>query len=239
MSNAPAITIDSVFPWGRSFAEYRRMFALTDDDLNGQILGCADGPASFNAELTRRGGRVVSCDPLYQYSADNIRARIDSTHDWMVGLARQNYDRFVWNSIKAPEHLGQVRMAAMNDFIADFDDGRGAGRYLPHSLPKLESGLPEFDLAVCSHFLFLYSQEFSLDFHLNSVREMCRHAKEVRIFPLLDMQGRVSAHLASLLHRLAVLNLVAEVVRVEYEFQRGGNQMLRVRPGEIKSGSSG
>ena len=36
--------------------------------------GCADGPASFNAELSGRGGRVVSCDPLYRFDAAQIRA---------------------------------------------------------------------------------------------------------------------------------------------------------------------
>ena len=43
-----------VIPWGRSFDEYRRMFVLTGDDLAGTILGCGDGPASFNAEATAR-----------------------------------------------------------------------------------------------------------------------------------------------------------------------------------------
>ena len=31
------------------------MFALTDADLKGPILGCADGPASFNARRRREG----------------------------------------------------------------------------------------------------------------------------------------------------------------------------------------
>ena len=53
-------TLDKVVPWGRSFDEYRRMFALTDADLRGRILGCGDGPAAFNAEATRLGMRVTS-----------------------------------------------------------------------------------------------------------------------------------------------------------------------------------
>jgi hypothetical protein len=75
-------TLDKVLPWGQSFDEYRRMFALSDDDLEGRILGCGDGPAAFNAEATRRGARVVSCDPLYVFTADEIRGRIAATaHD--------------------------------------------------------------------------------------------------------------------------------------------------------------
>jgi hypothetical protein len=45
-------TLERVVPWGRSFDEYRRMFVLSSDDLRLRILGCADGPASFNAEAT-------------------------------------------------------------------------------------------------------------------------------------------------------------------------------------------
>jgi hypothetical protein len=61
--------LDQVVPWGRSFEEYRRRFALNEADLQVRILGCADGPASFNAESTRRGTRVISIDPLYQLDA--------------------------------------------------------------------------------------------------------------------------------------------------------------------------
>ena len=68
-------TLDKVVPWGRSFDEYRRMFVLTEDDLRRGVLGCADGPAGFNAEATRRGMRVTSCDPLYAFSAEQIRDR--------------------------------------------------------------------------------------------------------------------------------------------------------------------
>jgi hypothetical protein len=63
-------TLEHVVPWGRSFDEYRRMFALTEEDLRLRILGCGDGPASFNAEATRRGTRMISCDPIYRYDAN-------------------------------------------------------------------------------------------------------------------------------------------------------------------------
>jgi hypothetical protein len=59
-------TLEQVVPWGRSFEEYRAMFALSDADLEGRVLGCGDGPASFNAVATQRGANVVSCDPIYR-----------------------------------------------------------------------------------------------------------------------------------------------------------------------------
>jgi hypothetical protein len=39
-----AVTINSVYPWGRSFEEYRRMLALSDIDLGLAIAGCGNGP---------------------------------------------------------------------------------------------------------------------------------------------------------------------------------------------------
>ena len=70
-----AFTLDKVVPWGRSYDEYVAMFALSERDIGGRILGCGDGPAAFNSVLTKRGGRAVSADPLYQFSAEEIQGR--------------------------------------------------------------------------------------------------------------------------------------------------------------------
>ncbi len=59
-----AFHLDQVVPWERSFDEYVAMFALETQNFGRRILGCGDGPASFNAELSPRGGAVVSVDPL-------------------------------------------------------------------------------------------------------------------------------------------------------------------------------
>jgi hypothetical protein len=205
------------------------MFALTDAELRSRrIIGCADGPASFNAELTAFGGRVVSADPLYRFSVDDIRARIDATRDHLIVEARRNAHRFVWDRIHSPEVLGRVRTAAMERFLADFPNGLVKGRYVDQSLPELKFKRGQFDIALCSHFLFLYSHHFSLDFHVRSIMELCRVATEVRIFPLLHMRGESSQHLQPAIQQLAGMGISANVERVDYEFQCGGNQMLRV-----------
>jgi hypothetical protein len=222
------MTIDKVYPWGRSFDEYKRMFSLTPHDLTLRIIGCADGPASFNTEMHRRGHQIISCDPLYAFAADEIRSRVSATHETIIANARTNAHRFLWNTIRSPEELGRARMQAMETFAADFELGKTEGRYLNRSLPDLEFPKNSFDLALCSHFLFLYSEEFSLEFHIASVHEMCRVAKEARIFPLLDMQGNLSIHLKPLVNHFKQIGFIAEIEQVEYEFQRGGNQMLRI-----------
>src|SRR5262249_27957790 len=152
-----AFQLDTVVPWGRTFDEYRRMFALSDHDLDGSILGCADGPASFNAEAHRLGQRVVSCDPLYRLGRQQIRQRIDATRDQILEQTRQNEHEFVWTLFPSVEELGRVRMQAMETFLADYEQGLRQGRYVDAELPVLPFADGAFDLAVCSHFLFLYS----------------------------------------------------------------------------------
>ena len=123
-------TLDQVVPWGRSFDEYRRMFALSDADLALNILGCGDGPAGFNAEATRRGDNVISCDPIYQFTTVELRGRIAATYDQILDQTRKNPDEFVWTTITSVEELGRVRMEAMRTFLDDFDAGKAEGRYV-------------------------------------------------------------------------------------------------------------
>lgn len=220
-----------VVPWGRSFDEYRRMFDLRPADLAGRILGCADGPAAFNAQATRAGARVVSCDPLYRFDRAAIAARIDAAFDTVIAEARRNAHEFVWRDLGSPDELARTRRAAMDAFLADYDAGRRAGRYVAAALPALPWPDDAFDLALCSHWLFLYSAQLGVDAHVTAIREMCRVAPEARVFPLLQLGSRPSPHVAPVRERLAAAGLVTSVERVPYEFQRGGDHMLRIRRG--------
>ena len=123
-----SFTLSQVVPWGRSFDEYVAMFALTDVDLGSRILGCGDGPASFNAVLTRRGGHVVSVDPLYRFLQDDIRERIRRTYTEVLEQTRKNAHEFIWTRIKSVDELGRVRMAAMEEFLSDYPQGVAAIR---------------------------------------------------------------------------------------------------------------
>ena len=222
-------TLENVVPWGRSMAEYRRMFSLSGTDIRSHILGCADGPASFNAELTANGGSVVSCDPIYQFTAEEIRRRIDATHSVIVEQANSNSNQFVWSDdVPNANALGRLRMDTMNRFLVDYDAGRNEGRYVAAELPVLPFQDGAFDLAVCSHFLFLYGDKLSETFHMESLRELLRVAKEVRVFPLLQLDLKRSPHVDRVESVLRNEGYRTEVETVNYEFQRGGNQMLRV-----------
>ncbi len=223
-----AFSLDQVVPWGRSFAEYERMFGLTQNDLAGRILGCADGPASFNAEATRRWVDVVSVDPLYAISTDEIRLRIKKVCPQVLEQTQQNRDDFVWKEFKSIEELGRTRLRAMARFLADFPDGRKSGRYVKAELPALPFEDRSFDLAVCSHFLFLYGDKLDARFHVDSILELCRVASEVRIFPLVGLGNVPSPHVDAVERAAESIGRAVRIERVGYEFQRGGNQMMRI-----------
>lgn len=220
--------LDQVVPWGRSFDEYRAMFALSDADLAGRILGCGDGPASFNARATGQGASVVSCDPIYQWRTEEIRQRIDQTYDTVLDQTRQNAREFVWETIASVEELGRVRMAAMGEFLADYPKGVLEGRYIEGELPSLPFSDGQFDLALCSHLLFLYSAQLGEDFHHAATLELVRVAREVRVFPLLALGGAPSPFIDPCGRVLREAGCEVSIEQVPYEFQRGGNQMMRI-----------
>jgi hypothetical protein len=220
--------LTSVVPWGRSFDEYVAMFALSDTDLSKRILGCGDGPASFNAAATRAGRDVVSVDPIYCFSAEQIRSRIDATARTIAEQTRLHRDEFVWTHFRSVEELVEARMSAMEEFLADYPRGLLAGRYRHASLPRLPFADAQFDLALCSHFLFLYSEQHNVDFHVAAINELRRTSREVRIFPLLELGAVRSRHLAAVTTQLEGQGLSVRRVRVSYEFQVNGNEMLRI-----------
>lgn len=223
-----AFELKNVVPWGRTLAEYKAMFKLTDLDLNKQIISFGDGPASFNYEMTQLNKTVISLDPIYQFSKKDLKKRIAETKDIVMKQMRKNQDNFIWTSIKNVEELEQIRMRAMTDFIEDLELGKTQNRYISHELPqKTIFKERTFDLGLSSHFLMLYSN-LGLSFHINAISEMLRICKEVRIFPLLNLNAEKSEVLNGV---IAVFekDYQLSIEPVDYEFQKGGNKMLSIQ----------
>lgn len=221
--------LDSIVPWGRSFAEYIEMFDIAAAEMEGRILDCAGGPSSFAAETHRQGKWVISCDPIYHFSRKEIAQRISDTYENMVAGAEAQKERFNWKRFGSPDDLGRTRMEAMQLFLEDFPNGRKVGRYVTAELPFLPYSEAAFSLALCSHLLFTYSDQLSTDMHLASIAEMCRVAAEVRIFPLVtQFSGEPSQHLGPVTDQLTRLGYHFQIKSVAYEFQKGGNQVLCV-----------
>jgi hypothetical protein len=170
---------------------------------------------------------VISVDPLYIFNAEEIEKQFYSVVDNIISQVKATPDDWIWSYHRSPEHLKENRVNALRKFVADYENGKG--RYVVGELPVLDFKRNEFDLALCSHFLFLYSDHLPYEFHRASVLEMLRVALEVRIFPLLTLTLQVSPYVQPLIEELKSEGFAVSVEKVAYELQRGGNEMLRIQ----------
>lgn len=224
-----AFKYESIVPWGRSYQEYIDMFNLTEVDLNKSILGCGDGPADFNCIMNKNGKKIVSIDPIYQLTSDEIKKRINETYQNVINQTKKNQDKFIWLKIKTVEELSDIRMSAMNQFLLDYETGKKENRYLFAELPILPFFNNQFDLILSSHLLFFYTDNLSLDFHFKSLDEMLRVSKEVRIFPLVDVNSKRSLYVDKIMEYYSSNGFLVNEIKVKYEFQKGGNTMLKIK----------
>lgn len=214
----------------RPLVEYRAMLGLTDADLVGRrVLDCPGGGSSFVAEASALGARAVAVDPLYAHSDAEIAARV--RRDVLRGnrFVREHPERYVWTFFRNPDEHRDLRGAGGERFVRDLATHRE--RYVPAALPDLPFADAAFDLALSSHLLFTYADRHDFAFHVAAARELARVAVEARFFPLVDLSPRRYPFLDDLVAALADEGVTATVAPVDYEFQRGGDEMLVVRRG--------
>ncbi len=223
-----AFKLNSVVPWGRNIDEYKMMFILNDDDMKKKIAGFGDGPAAFNSEAKKAGCSVTSFDPIYQFSREQLQARIEEVRVTVMQQMADNKDNYIWINIKNLDELENIRMTAMNKFLDDYDLGKAEGRYIYHELPnRLDFEDNSFDIGLSSHFLLMYTA-LGYEFHINAIDEMLRVCREIRIFPLCDLDSNDSEMITSVIaHYKEKYNV--EIKNTEYEFQKGANRVLVIR----------
>lgn len=220
-----AFQLDNVVPWGRNMTEYCQMFGLNDNDMSKKIASFGDGPASFNYEATQKGYCITSFDPIYQFSENDIQKRIQEVRDIVMQQTKENMDNYVWTNIKNLVELENIRMSAMKLFLADYEKGRSEKRYICHELPaRIPYEDNAFDIGLSSHFLLMYTI-LGYDFHIQSITEMLRVCKEVRIFPIVDLDAQRTDLISKVIEYFKNHYFV-EIKKTNYEFQRGDNKML-------------
>lgn len=198
------------------------MFGLTDDDVAGlSVLDCCAGASSFTAESP---ARVMALDPAYasQNLSDQVWAGLRDV-DRIIG---ENEEHFDWSWYGNRERRTRLRTTAARLFLDDFK--RRPDRYVAGALPNLPFADSSFDLVVCSHLLFTWSDVLSAQWHRRAFAELARVARqEIRVFPLvLQGVGTPVAFLDDLRSEFAD----SQVRTVAYRFQRDANQMLVIKP---------
>jgi len=210
---------------GRTWKEYLRMFNLNLDDLiDGKVLDCAAGASSFTAEMSNRGHDVRAVDILYNEEADLLCDKCKEHMEVLVeGLA--SVDSFIWSFFRDLEDLKEQRNQACSEFIMDYKNHKN--RYISADLTDLPFEEGTFKMVLCSHLLFIYDHRLDYEFHLKSIQEMLRvSSSELRIYPLVKNRGLKSEFVNHIIKDLP--DVQTEIVKVNYEFRKGGNEMLKL-----------
>ena len=184
-------TLDQVVPWGRSFAEYQQLFALTPADLERRDprLRRRTGGLQRRGHAARRAAssRAIRCMPSAASTSRRGSPRPatpSSSRPAATPTSSSGGTASPRSTSWARSGCGRCASSSTTTTPAR----RRAATSTP-ACPSLPFADGSFDLALCSHLLFLYSAQFDEAFHRASIREMCRVAAEVRIFPLLALDG--------------------------------------------------
>ena len=66
------------------------------------------------------------------------------------------------------------------------------------------------------------------DFHISAITEMLRICKEIRIFPIVDLDANKTDLIKNVIDHFR-RSFEVDVVKTEYEFQKGDNKLLIIR----------
>lgn len=230
MGNMPSFELDRIAFIGRTYEEYMRIFSLDEALLRqGKILDCPGGASSFAAEARMKGIRITACDILYDLSADRLSEKGKADTALVYQRVSEVPHLFRWDFYRDRDRLIAYRNRALELFMADYQEGCPEGRYVWAQLPALPFADEEFTLVLSSHFLFLYGDRLSPDFHVACLKEMVRVcAGEVRLYPLQGLDAKPYPYMDEVLTTMQKEGIHTEMVQVPFEFQRGSGKMLRL-----------
>lgn len=214
----------------RGYAEYERMFDLSEPVLRrGKVLDVAAGASSFAAEARGKGIDIACADPRYALSVEQIGAEglaeIEASTDKLARLAH----RFDWSYYGSLERHKAGRLASLQLFLEDYAEPLARERYKSDFLPNLSFADDAFSLVLCSHFLFLYREQFDDAFHRAALKELlrvCRPGGEVRVYPLLALNWEPYPRLAELMAHIESLGGTCALRKSGLPFIPGSTEML-------------
>jgi hypothetical protein len=217
----------------RSYTEYEKMFVLNKEDLQqGVILDIAAGASSFTAAAKSKGIKAYAVDPLYLKSIPEMaefgRNEINVSTEKIANLT-QTFD---WSYYGSPELHRENRLRSLDVFMEDYAKADAVETYFPSALPELPFASNTFSLVLCSHFLFLYQEQFDYSFHINAVIEMlrvCRAGGQIRMYPIFDFKGAPYPSLERLMNEIQEHGAITELVPSELPFIRGSTHYLKIQ----------
>ena len=215
--------------WGHHLDEYRDMFDLPEAALGMRFLEFQSGVNAFQYDMRAIASHIVSYDAWFDLEKDVLQQKVEASFTARLEQIMQRSEEFDLSRYAGSlEKLVAYRRQGMSEFFQDYDLGHAEGRYLFAAQPTLPFADFFFDYALSAHHFFSTSAPQTVDYHVATIEELARAAKEVRIFPLVDAQGVPSELLGPVILALQQKNYGLEVRDVAYHLQPRGNAMLRI-----------
>lgn len=216
----------------RGYDEYVRMFDLNEADLaEGPILDVAAGGSSFTAEAKARGFSAFAADP--RYGTDVSQWIAEAREE--IGMSTAKLDKlkehFDWSYYGSLEKHREGREASLRKFEADVAGAAGQSSYIYGKLPELPFEDGRFSLVLCSHFLFLYAEQFGLEFHKQAVAELMRvtaKGGQIRIYPLRALNWKPFEGFEELADSIEARGANVQLLPSRLPFIPGSNEFLRI-----------
>jgi hypothetical protein len=204
--------------WIYNLDDYQGIFGLNAQELQKRIIDFPGRISSVNAELYAKGYYMVSADPSYQLSPEEMRAH-----------AYQILQTGIQNLDPNQDHSSLIAKwrVSVETFLSDYTLGKKEGRYKVLNHPPFHQLEHSFELLLCTDYLFNSAQSLTLSVQ-NIMDELCKLANEIRIFPLPNLQSVVAAELGPIMLSLQNRNFGVEVRGVEYPERKDANAVLRV-----------
>lgn len=214
---------------GRTYDEYVSMFDLKMEQLRDKrILDCPAGACSFTAVAARQGFDVMACDIAYDHAPNDLERKGLQDVTYAMEQLAQVAGQYDWSFFGNIDGLRAHRLQALRDCSAHRREE--PHRYVPAVLPSLPFEDGAFDIILSAHFLFMYSDRLDATFHRLTIEELLRVAKEeVRIFPLVDLEGKRPAQVDEVIDQVNNLGYEVQELMVPYVLMRGGNTMLSIK----------
>ncbi|MNW43705.1 Methyltransferase domain protein [compost metagenome] len=229
MSNKPTYEQQGVAMTCRSYEEYLKMFALSSEGLlKGSILDVAAGASSFVAEANMKGLKATAVDPMYELHPDAILHKGLQEIEISTAKLANLQEHFDWTYYGNIENHRNIREASLQTFVKDYRSN-GDSRYISAMLPELPFSNESFELVLCSHFLFLYGEQFDGTFHRQAINELlrvCRKGGQVLIYPLKTLGFELYSELAGIVKELGSNGVEARYGSSELPFIPGSSELL-------------
>lgn len=216
----------------RGYDEYVRMFDLQPADLErGEVLDVAAGGSSFTADANDRGYRAFAVDPRYDKGIEEWISEAEQEIETSTAKLAKLQDRFDWSYYGSIQQHRAGRISSIDRFKESVRDSMNKLRYTAGKLPELPYSDNRFSLILCSHFMFLYADQFGEEFHIEAMKELmriCKPGGQIRIYPLLSLNWEPYPGLEQLMDTIKEEGGSAELYPSRLPFIPGSSQYLKV-----------